>query len=294
MSLEEAPATGLENQALLSPSCVWVRGPKGPFGILLIHGHAVRWRGVAEASSQCGRIVTAMTAILSGLTEDEARAFLAGAFARHPALSFSSRVDPRAGGFAYEIVVLDEELDPYRDVIDAVVARGLPDRLRVKRTETEIAGLVAAVLADPGMEPGGSSDTPLRRLGLLFEYRLVPLVLSLGDICDGFLATSVHRRERAISLAGRCWCFAGASSIFEGPFEADVDLKVDGSLEKIDLRWGEPARIAAAKVIPEAWADVTEEESFGYRVRMRKTDASDGESGQPFAFQIVGATVSGR
>jgi hypothetical protein len=100
------------------------------------------------------------------------------------------------------------------------------------------------------------------------EFRIVPYLLPFGDFVDGFGPQSSAIHERSVALHGQCWFLPGAGA--GGSFEAHFGLGTDGSLTSFELRFGDPAIVAAARILPVGTPEVVERDLFGYRTTIRR------------------------
>jgi hypothetical protein len=224
--------------------------------------------------------------LLGQLTRAEAADALRVALHRHPALSFSVQASGDDGPF-YSVAIEEEDFDRYRDIVNAIIPEMRPLRLRVRAVEAELADLVMRLLGSPA--PWTVDAEPVREIGTLFEWRIVPYVLDYGAFIDGFASRSIEPFERpntrGVALIGACFFFRG------GPdeFEAELGVSDDGALSHLALRFGD-ARFAAIdrKVIPQDAPDVVERIAHGYRTVVRKHALGRSEEdGERWAFLIA-------
>ncbi len=196
-------------------------------------------------------------AILSNLSEEEAWAFIAHARRRHPAILLISRggVGPRS----HEILADEDDAAAYADVIESLVTTCLPARFTVARMEEKITGFIGEMLATGSFEPGSYKlKTPLFRLCEELEHCVVPRLLPVGDISDGFTPNTITPIERGVSFEGICWFFEEPC---EGRFRAEIALDGNGVLERFDLRFGDTTSMGSAHS-----CDITGELAHGYRI----------------------------
>ena len=228
--------------------------------------------------------------LLGRLTQTEAEDALRAASRRHPALSLAvQRSDdavPADDGPVYVLAIDEEDFERYRDIVDEIVSRVRPTRLRMQDLEDELANLLAQVLDSP--TPWTVGAKPIARIASLFEWRIVPYLLPFGDFVDGFNPTTVKAlppsNERGIALSGTSFLFSGSKA----PFEAEIAVRND-KLSHLELRFGDASFAAVDQgIIPSDAPDVAERIVSGYRTLVRKNVAVRSENAdERWAFVIA-------
>jgi len=227
--------------------------------------------------------------LIRDLTQSEAHEALRAASRRHPALSFAVQASGDAvlpdDEQLFELAIDEDDFERYRDIVDEIVRRVRPVRLRMRDVENELAALVLQVLESP--PPWRADAKPINQIGALFEWRIVPYLLDYGDFVDGFYPTSVEpllcASARGVALAGTCGNFKGR----DAPFEAEIALNDNGALIHFELRFGDASFVAIERgIIPGDAPDVAERVVSGYRTVVRRSfgvaRSEEGEQEWPF------------
>jgi len=212
-------------------------------------------------------------AILSGLSREEAEAFIASAAHRHPAIPLS--ILEREG--SSDVCADDEDAARYADVLQSLVAKARPTRLRLQEMEMRIATHLRRMLDTGNFAYASSGDSPLHEICLELEYKLVAFVASEGDFVDGFAPGYADPVGSGIFMRGACWLFEGPNR--EQRFEADISLHDDGTLARLDLRFGDKELFAS---LPPAPNDASLTERHGYFVTHGARDQN-----APWVYRIV-------